>query len=187
MNSLRNSKDTYGSVAKFLHWTIAFLIIMMLIMGNIFNEFPKEIRPDVYMFHKSTGILILALVAFRIFWRVTNLQPELPAGYDKKIVVGAKFAHLALYALMIAIPLSGWLFASPKYPFSFYGLFDIPHLTGPDDKNIRNLANDAHEFFANGLIALIMLHLAAAIYHHRILKDNVLTRMLPSCRGKCKK
>jgi cytochrome b561 len=174
------------SVFHFAVNGIGILIILMLIMGNIFNEFPKDLRPNVYMVHKATGILILALVAGRIFWRIINVQPKLPAGTSKLIHLGASAGHIALYILMIAMPLSGWLFMTGKYPLTFYGLFDVPMLTSPEDKDIRKLARELHEPLANILIAIISVHVLAALYHHRILKDNVLTRMLPSC-GKCKK
>lgn len=186
MSNLRNSEDTYGTVAKFFHWSIGILIILMLIMGNIFNEFPKDLRPTVYMVHKSTGILILALVMLRIFWRIINAQPKLPEGTSKLVHLGANAGHIALYILMVAMPLSGWLFMTGKYPLTFYGLFDVPILTGSDDKDIRKLAKEAHEVVANLLIIVVSLHVVAALYHHYFLKDNVLKRILPSC-GKCNK
>jgi cytochrome b561 len=181
MSRWQNSDESYSTVAKFLHWTIAILIILMLIMGNSFDLFPVNIRPQIYMLHKSAGLLILALVVLRIVWRLAHKQPSIPEGYSRAIHLGAKAGHYALYVLMFTMPFSGWLFANPKYPLDFFGLFPVPHITNPEDADLRKLAKNIHGVFANLFIVVISAHVLAALYHHYVLKDNILTRMLPSC------
>lgn len=177
-----NCDDRYGTIAKWLHWSMALCFIVMLIMGNYFNAFPKEFRPLIYQLHKSTGLLLLALVIVRMFWRALNQQPHIPAEYGRIIRWAGLLAHGALYGLMVAMPLSGWLFANPKRPLMFFNWFEVPHLTSIDQTALRRLAYDAHGLLANACIVLIGVHIAAGLFHHFILKDNILTRMLPQCK-----
>ena len=183
MTNLRNSNEEYGCLAKLFHWVIALLIIFMLVLGNFLSDLPKDMMANGYMVHKSIGVLILALVFVRFVWRLVNKQPELDVSYSKWIKLGAKLGHVALYGLMFAMPISGWIFgASAEHPLSFFNLFELPIVT--DDKEIRGLAKDTHDLLANAFLYVLSLHIVAAFYHHYFLKDNVLRRMLPSCCGK---
>lgn len=182
MNHWFNHPDCYGTISKAFHWSMALCIIAMLIMGDYFNSFPKDIRPLMYNIHKSTGLFLLALVVLRIIWRVLNKQPHIPLEYGHIIRWSGLMAHAALYALMIAMPLSGWLFANPKHPLMVFGWFEFPHLTAIDQTALRRLAYDAHGLLANAFIIMIGLHVAAALFHHFILKDTILKRMISQPR-----
>jgi cytochrome b561 len=179
----------YDPVAVFLHWTIGLLIILMLGGGFLMEDLPISIKFTVYNLHKSIGITIIALSIFRLVWRLLNPPPALP----DRLPVWQKFAshaaHWALYAFMIAMPLSGWLMVSalPKYPIVFFGLGEAPFLPMPelaDAKAVSAQLGEIHETLALGGVALILLHIGAALQHHFILRDGILRRMLPQVFSK---
>lgn len=181
-------KLRYDTVAITLHWVIALAIILMLVLGNVMEGLPDSIKFSAYAFHKSLGISILALSIFRLIWRFLTPPPALPSGMKSAEKILARGAHWALYFLMIAMPLSGWLLvsASRKYPTIFFGLGEVPFIPMPagiDGKATAKAIGEMHELFANGAILLLLLHIAAALKHHFITKDNTLTRMLPFQNG----
>jgi cytochrome b561 len=176
----------YDRVAIALHWTIAALIIFMLALGLVMEDLPISIKFSAYTLHKSIGITVLALSIFRLIWRLMNPPPALPAGMKAWEKLLAHTAHWGLYFLIIAMPLTGWLLvsASRKYPTVFFWLGEVPFIPMPKGiapKATAEWFEEMHELFANGAIALIVLHVGAALKHHLVNKDNVLTRMLPSC------
>lgn len=190
--ALLNSPKTYGAVAKLLHWLIAIAIIGMLAAGKYMTDLEiGQDRFDLTQLHKSIGLTILGLTLLRILWRLVNRQPELPAHMSALERMAAKGTHVVFYALMLAIPLSGWALASAsKYniPTVYFGTVEVPHLpyisTLPRDekKDAEDIAEEAHELLANLMILLLALHIAAALKHHFWDRDDVLTRMLPFSR-----
>ena len=130
----------------------------------------------LYGWHKAFGILVLGLALLRIIWRLSNKTPNL--AIPKLELIAARLAHVGLYALMLAMPLSGWLMSSAAgLPPSFFGLFTLPSLVAPSDE-LRHVFGFMHQWFAYGLIALIAVHTLAALKHHFIDKDDILRRML---------
>lgn len=181
-------KLRYDPIAVTLHWVIALAIIVMLALGNFMGDLPASVKFSAYAFHKSLGISILALSLFRLIWRFLNPPPALAAGMKPWEKLLAHGAHWALYFLMIAMPLSGWLLvsASRKYPTIFFGLGEVPFLPMPvgiDGKATAEAFEEVHELLANGAILLVLLHVAAALKHHIVAKDTTLTRMLPMWMG----
>jgi cytochrome b561 len=169
------TQERYSLVARWLHWGMALLIIANLI-GGLFHE--QLGAATVMPLHKATGILILFLAVIRILWRMTVPAPHLPAEMQLWERATASFLQSLMYALMILIPLSGWIMSSagPK-PISFYGLFDVPKFHVVRDTPIWSTAHEAHELLAYALLVLAALHIAAAIRHHFVLKDGLLHRM----------
>lgn len=171
----------YHRVAIALHWLIALAIIAMLIMGFVMEDVsPVTLRIEVYQLHKSLGLTILALSLVRLGWRLTHKAPPLPAAMPAWEKFGAKAAHVVLYVLMIGMPLSGWAVistSSNKFPTHYFGTFLVPLL--PLDKGLHDAAESVHVLLAYGAIGLISLHVLAALKHHFINHDDVLTRMLP--------
>jgi cytochrome b561 len=171
-------RDRYTSVAIALHWTIALLIIANLAIGLLHESVLKGTIP----LHKSIGMLVLLLSIVRLVWRLTHRPPPLPAtvkSWEKGL---AHAVHWLLYALMILIPLSGWVFtsASPKrYPLSFFGLFPLPPFPVTQDKELSHMIAERHEQFAWAMIALLVLHIGAALKHRFLDRDRTLDRMLP--------
>jgi len=174
----------YNAVAVFLHWTIAILILGMIALGLTMEDFPISIRFLAINLHKSFGITILALSVFRLIWRLMHRPPTLPAEMPAWEKLAAQLSHWGFYFLMIAMPLSGWIFVSgyAKYPTVFFTLFEIPHLPMPegvDGKAVGAQAKWLHYWLAMGTLGLVALHVAAALKHHFINHDSVLRRMLP--------
>ena len=183
--TLKNTSERWGPVSQALHWLIVLMILGLAIAGLTMGKLPKTPKYFwVYTAHKSMGLTVLALVLLRIGWRLYAGAPKPVAGtptWQERI---ATVTHWMLYALILAMPLSGWLYdsASGLRPFRWFGLFDVPKLTAPNDA-LRDASHAAHEWLFWVLVALVAVHAAAAFYHHIFLRDATLTRMLPG-RGK---
>lgn len=170
--------DRYNRVAIAFHWTIAALVIFNIVVG-LFHESLLEGVP-VMPAHKALGMLILVLTLGRIGWRLTNPVPVLPEAMAawERTVAGA--THLFFYFLMLAMPLSGWMMGGGKSPprgVDMFGLFTVPGL--PVGKPVAGAAHEFHELAGYLFAALVVLHIAAALRHHFLLKDGVLARMVP--------
>ena len=177
MRSTLVRTDRYSRVAIAFHWTIAALIVFNLWLGLAHEALPKGWQ--VMPVHKSIGLTVLALTLGRIGWRLAHPAPPLPGDLRPWERLAAKASHLLLYALMLALPLTGWAMSSgPKrYPLSWFGLVDVPYL--PMSADAAKLGHDAHGLFGWAMIALLLLHVGAALRHHFVLRDNVLARMTP--------
>lgn len=181
---MTNSETRYGSVAKTLHWLIAFAIIGLLVVGKYMHGLPDN-DPDkfaLYQMHKSFGISVLVLTVVRILWRVTNKVPPLPAGMPAWQRWGAHLSHFGLYALMLAIPLSGWAVASSSpfgIPTLLFGAAELPNLPVANDRDTHEFYEEAHELLGNLMILLLIVHVVAALKHHFVDRDTVFRRMLP--------
>lgn len=181
----RNTLENYGAVAKFFHWVIAIMIICLIAMGLKMAD--MENSPDKFKiigWHKEFGIVVLFLASLRLGWKILDVSPLLPEGYSTVAKLGAKLAHFGLYALMFAMPITGWLMSSASgFPVSMFGLFLMPNIAQPD-KEFGHMVRDLHENLAWVLMGLIALHVFAALLHHFYYKDNLLKRMIPNFRGK---
>ena len=179
--TLKNTRDRWGAVSQAFHWTIVLLILGLAIVGLTMGELPRTPKYFwVYTAHKSLGITVLALMLLRLGWRLHAGAPEAVPGTPTWQARVAALTHWVLYALVLAMPLSGWLYdsASGLRPFRFFGLFDMPKLTGPDEW-LADQAHDAHELLFWVLVVLVALHAGAAFYHHLFQRDDTLVRMLP--------
>lgn len=180
--ALKSDASHWGSLAKFFHWTIVILILIQATIGLVMVELPK--RPNVipvYTFHKSLGLTIFALAILRLGWRLFDRRPDEPPTVPRWQAVAARLGHALLYVLLFAVPLSGWLFdsATRLRPLYWFGLFQIPSLTGGRNEAIKDFAEDAHETLFWVLAVLAAGHIAAALIHHFFNRDAVLARMLP--------
>ena len=178
MMTARDRSDRYSSVAIWFHWTIAVLVILNLAVG-ILHESVPALRAWMGA-HKAIGITVLVLTAGRVAWRLAHRPPPLPAetkAWEKGL---AHATHWTLYLLLIAMPLTGWMMVSggtsPK-PLSWFGLFPIPLL--PVSKAAGGFGHDAHGVLGWLMLALVVLHVGAALRHHLLLRDSVLLRMAP--------
>lgn len=173
---LKNTFQSYGTVAKLFHWVVAILMILMFIIAYTMTNLPKtnELRLPLFDVHKATGVLIFGLVALRLIWRALNVRPVLVLPAWQLYL--AKANIFLLYALMFLMPLSGFLTSTlGGHDVSFYGLFVIPAFT--PDKPTAHFFSESHEFLSYILIASFVLHVAGSLYHQYVLKDNVLKRM----------
>lgn len=174
----KNTSTEYGILSKFFHWTIAFIMMGLLVVGFYMVSLePAPFKFEVYSWHKSFGILVLILVVGRIFWKFSNSKLEHMATHKKWEKILAKITHLALYVGMIGMPLSGWAMSSAAgYPVKLFGL-TLPALVA-ENKALGSLMNQTHEILGYVLIGAILLHTAGAFKHHFIDRDSTLKRML---------
>lgn len=172
--------DRWGPVSQLLHWTIVVLILAMAYLGLTMTDLPNgPHKIHTYALHKSIGLTILALVSLRVLWRLYAGAPAAVAGMQRWQERIAAATHAALYALLFAIPLSGWVVnSSAGFPLQWFGLFNVPRLM-PRDKAVHALAVDVHETLFWCLAALAAVHAAAALFHHLVRRDATLARMLP--------
>jgi len=170
----------YTTTAKGLHWLMAVLLIGLLALGFYMQDLalsPEKLK--LYSWHKWAGVTAFLLVFVRLAWRVTHLPPALPASMPKLMQLAAHAGHLALYGLMIAIPLSGWLMSSAKgFQTVWFGLLPIPDLLDKN-KETGDLLQTVHMSLNFLFVAVLVGHVGAALKHHFIDKDDILTRMLP--------
>jgi cytochrome b561 len=181
--TLRNTRIAYGSIAKLLHWTIVVLIIAQFVLANAADDLPNGLEKlKLLATHKSIGMTVLMLALVRIGWRLTNPVPPSPATMPRWQVRAAHTSHFALYALLLAQPITGWIMSSARnFPVSYFGLFQWPDLVGPSDE-LHERFEDIHHLLGEALLVIALVHAAAALYHHFWIKDDVLRRMLPFAR-----
>ena len=181
MNDKPHYDAHYTPTAKALHWLMALLLFGLLALGFIMTEMPLSPQKlQVYSWHKWAGVTAFVLLLVRVSWRITHRPPPLPWQMGKLQQAGAHLGHLALYALMILLPISGWLMSSAKgFQTVWFGVLPIPDLLGKD-KALGDLLEEVHESLSWLLIVLLVVHVVAALKHHFIDKDDILTRMLPN-------
>lgn len=177
--SLKNTVNSFGSIAKSLHWISALLVIIMLTLGYFLEDIPSPWHGLALNIHKSIGIIVLALMALRLLWRWMNTQPVYSPHYPRLYTKMIHLAHYALYLAVMLMALSGWFMstASGHVPL-FLGWIYFPMPWVPYDKALAAAAFQVHELLALTLIVLIVAHIAAGLFHHFVLNDNVLKRML---------
>src|SRR5215467_14151477 len=183
MTPLQNSEARYGTLAMALHWLMALLLSALVVLGLYMTKLP-DVGFDTWkigliLYHKQLGILALMLVALRIVWRVGSVLPHLPETLPDWQKVAARFVHLCFYALMLALPVTGWLMSSATgIPVSVLGLFTLPDLVPYDDRLFHALV-EVHRSLGYALIVFMAAHIGAALRHHLLLRDNTLKKMLP--------
>lgn len=174
------STQRYHALSIGLHWLMLFLLIAVYASIELRELFPKgtDARKAMKMWHFMLGLSVLAFAVLRVLIRLRNPTPAIipaPPAWQEML---AKVMHIALYALMLGMPLAGWLILSAEaQPIPFFGL-ELPALIGPD-KALAKSIEEVHETV--GLVGyyLIGLHALAGLYHHYMVKDNTLKRMLP--------
>lgn len=162
---LMNSETAYGSVSKALHWIIALLIIGLIVVGFLMGEVDREnpLRRTLYSLHKSTGMLVLILAAFRVFWIFISKPPAIPAAVPAVMVKIHKSVVGLLYLLMLGMPLSGYFMSTFKgYAVKFYDLFSFPMIVEKSPETGK-LFEQIHEIGAWVILVVVLLHLVGAI------------------------
>ncbi|SCA55523.1 Cytochrome B561 [Candidatus Terasakiella magnetica] len=178
--SLRNTYTSYGWLAKGFHWVVFLGFVALYGIGFYMGTLP--VGPDLFAkigLHKSIGIIVLALAVFRLVWRFINPSPDLPEGMKWYERLGAHGVHIALYGAMLIMPISGWAMSNAaNFPVSVFGWFTLPNMIEPSKAAVENL-KAFHGTMAWVVLGVIVLHVAAALKHHFINKDNVFSRMMP--------
>jgi cytochrome b561 len=173
----------FTPIAKGLHWLMALVIFGLLALGFYMSDLPlSPEKLKLYSWHKWAGVSVFMLVWLRLVWRITHRPPPYPTRMTAAQKTLAHAGHFALYALMIAIPLSGWLMSSAKgVQTVWFGVLPLPDLIGRDKALGKQLA-ELHSALNIGMLVLIGVHVCAALVHHVFHKDDILRRMLPARR-----
>ena len=185
---MRNHTQHYNGIAICLHWVVAILILVMLAVGTYMVELDESdpIRYSLTQWHKSFGVIALLLITLRIVWRLTHSPPALPdhlRPWEKRV---AAVAHVLLYLLILAIPISGWIFVSSSpldLPTVLFNRIPWPHLPPfdklPEKDHISQLFGEIHALAGYALMLLLVAHIGAALRHRFVLHDGVMERMTP--------
>ena len=183
MNS--NALTRYTHTAISLHWLMALGLLGTAAVGVYMSDLsltPMKLKIDSW--HKWAGVTLFLLALLRIVWRLTHRPPAPPKNMPAWQHRAAEATHWALYGLMLAIPLSGWLMSSAKgFQTVYFGFLPLPDLL-QKDTDLGDLLKQVHMFFNLCLAGLLLGHVGAAIKHHLIDRDEVLSRMLPFLKQK---
>jgi cytochrome b561 len=177
---LKNTTTHWGALARFFHWTLGLLVIGMLAYGWWMNHIPARADKLFYRsIHADIGYVVLLLMLLRVFWRALNPAPALPADTPAWQRLAAHVSHWALYAVTITVALLGWAHSGAHKPdyADWFGLFRVPQFTSENRDNSRFLEH-WHIYIAYVLMGLVAIHILAALYHHFIRRDRVMTAMI---------
>lgn len=178
--SLLNNNNRYGGLIVALHWLVLLLIVAAYACVELHEIFPKgsELRQGLRALHFSFGLTVLAITALRLPLALFLPTPRITPVPPRWQTVLAKLMHLALYTFLIAVPLAGWLVLSLQgYRVAYFG-WELPALISPNE-TLAELLDDLHEAGGTSGYALIGAHALAALFHHYVVGDNTLARMLP--------
>ena len=184
----------WNKITKLLHWLMALFLPLMILLGFAMTRSVEQAEAtgqppssvfglpifDAFQLHKSVGFVLFLLVILRIVWRLRHRAPDYPQDMTAIERAAAKGVQALLFALMLIMPVSGWLLASASpigIPTTVFGLFTLPDVIGSE--NVEPVLARVHLVSTIGLIALVGLHVAAALKHHFVDGDDILTAMLP--------
>lgn len=176
----QNTQDTWGIIAKSFHWLLATLILSQFVIGKIAEA--SRLSPfklDAFVWHKSLGLTILLLVILRTIWRWRNPPPMAPVDMSRREIFLAQTGHKILYILMFAVPLSGWWVSdTARIPFKAYFVLPMPDFFEVN-RSMQEIAEGVHDVLTTALLLALIAHIAAALWHHFVLHNKILHRMLP--------
>jgi cytochrome b561 len=180
---MTTASDRFTPVQRLLHWLMAACILAMLFIGV---GMVSTVRPDyltLVNIHRPLGLAILVLALVRLGVRLRAGAPALPPDLPAPMRLGAQLSHYALYGLMIAMPLIGWaMLSAAAYPIVLFGGLRLPPIL-PQSDTAHALLWTAHRVLAFAFFALILLHLAAALFHALVRRDGVFRSMAPVPSG----
>ena len=185
--SLGNTATAWGWPARLLHWVMAGLILFQLGLGFWMVRIIEDpvAQFPLYQTHKSWGFVVFALALVRVAWRATHPAPALPGDMGALEASVARGAHLALYVLMVTMPLTGWLTASAStlqdrfgVKNMVFGLFELPDPFRPGSETLEAVFASIHAWSAFAMFVILIGHAGAALRHHFVRRDRVLIRMI---------
>lgn len=183
MTSMTGSpaRGAYTGTARLLHWLIVMLLIVQFIIAWTMPDMRRDTPVTTLIdLHFSFGMLILFIAVIRLAWRVTHVEPAPEDGMPPWQLLASRLVHWLLYLLLVVVPILGWLNASWRgYPVTLFGLFEMPKLIATRADG-WHFTGDLHGLLANyAMLALVGIHVTAALYHRFIRRDGVMQRMLP--------
>lgn len=179
---MSNNTQYYTRTAQILHWLMALIFIVAWLIGFYSGNFLSydadgSFKGQVITLHKNIATIIIFLVVIRIFWRYTHPTPKLPDSMSPAMQKAAHFGHLLLYIMLIAMPVTGCLYSwSAGHPAPVMYLFEIPRLV-QDNPELLKIVKPLHVYLSWAVGFIVVGHLAAALKHHFIDKDDVLNSM----------
>jgi cytochrome b561 len=183
MVTWHSSTRAWGAVARLLHWGMAVALLGQLVLGWVAVSWHlSPTKLELFVWHKTLGISLLALVILRLIWRLVDGRPEPAPGplWQQRLARGS---HALLYLLMLAIPVSGWVIQSASgFPFKLFAAVELPALV-ERSKSVQNLAESIHLGLFWLFAALILAHVGAALHHHWGREDATLRRMVTGRGG----
>ncbi|MFA5958642.1 cytochrome b [Hyphomicrobium sp.] len=174
---MTQAHQRFNPLQRLLHWLMAICIIAMLFIGvgMVSTIMPKYL--SLVSIHKSLGIAILALALIRLVVRLRHGAPPLPLDLPEPMKIAARLSHYALYALMIGMPLIGWaMMSAAEYPIVVFGGWRLPPIL-PQSDSLHALLWNAHYYLAFAFFALVLMHIAAALFHAFVRRDGVFETM----------
>jgi len=176
---LTNTATRYGLGPQLLHWIVVILVVVQYVLAESAEELPIGMEKlAVLSQHKSVGITILVIALVRVAWRLLDRPPP-PPPMPAWQRAASTLVHWGLYALLFAMPLTGWMMSSAaNYPVSWFGLVQLPDLVMPSE-DLKEVLEELHEGLFVALLSLAGLHVLAALKHQFVDRDGLLGRMLP--------
>jgi cytochrome b561 len=172
-------RQRFTPLQRLLHWLMAICILTMLFIGVGMVSTVKPKYLTLVSIHKPLGIAILVLALIRLAVRFRYGAPPLPADLPEPIKLGGQLSHYAFYVLMIGMPLLGWgMLSAATYPVVLFGGVRLPAIL-PHSESLHTLLWNAHFYLAFAFFALILLHVAAALFHALVRRDGVFDAMAP--------
>ncbi|AHK01320.1 MULTISPECIES: cytochrome b [Rhizobium/Agrobacterium group] len=182
VSSWRNTSASFGLVAIVFHWTIALLFLAQLALGYFMSrDIDPVLQFNLFQYHKSIGFLVLALAAPRFIWSIFSRKPRALDGEGMASRLAARSAHAALLFLTLAVPLAGWAVASTsplQIPSYVFDLVVVPGLPMAISDQAEAFWTEVHATLAYLAAVIVVLHVAAALWHHFVRKDPTLRRMI---------
>jgi len=172
----------YTGTAQILHWLTLALILAVLPLAWVVGSMPRDdpSRAWLFVLHRSFGLTVLVAILFRLVWRASHPPPPLPRGTSMVVEWAGHATHWLMYAVLLLMPVSGYLLSGNGRPVSYFGLFDIPGI--PKSPAIGDAASTVHNLGQWALYALVALHVLATVWHVAVRRDGLLGRMLPPQR-----
>jgi len=174
-----NSANHWGLLSRLLHWFSAIAVFFMFGIGiTMINMRLSPMKLEMFIVHKSIGMLLLVVIFIRVIWRLLNPAPRASKHLSKLQTKIVFLGQLLMYGLLFAIPISGWVINSAaNFPLKWFGLFEIPPITEPSIV-VEGYAKTTHFVLICILGSVILLHICAALHHHWIKRNDILKRML---------
>jgi cytochrome b561 len=179
MSDIAAGAPGYTPIARFLHWLIAALVLLMIPLGIVIaNEWGGPAQQFLYNLHKSVGATLIPLVVIRLLYRLTHPVPPLPSDIPAIQQFAAHATHWALYALILLQPIVGYIMTSAyPAPVPFFGLFNLPAIW-PENRALSEQLSSVHLYIGLAIAVVAAMHIGAALYHHFVRKDHILMRMI---------
>lgn len=176
---LTNTSQSYGVISRLFHWSMGLLIIALLAVGLYMTDLEASpFKFALYGYHKAFGAVVLMLAALRVVWWLREVKPDIEKTIPEPLAPFVSWGHTFLYAFMVVMPLSGWIFSNAAgYPVSVFGWFDLPMLVAKNE-GLKHAFKEVHETAGDILIILLVLHVGAALVHHVYYKDRTLKKMI---------